>query len=112
MGIVRVYFNQDLRCGLPGLSDVLGSSVLGDARPTDMFMFMNRKRTSLKIMWGGKYLLTMTKKNGGIITLDEIKEIPTQFRGTFLGQRLERGLTSTLQQSVDVWAEARGLRVS
>jgi hypothetical protein len=111
MGIVRVYFNQDLRYGIPGLTEILGSAAT-DARPSDMFMFMNRKRTSLKIIWAGQYLLTMTKRTGGIITLGEIKQIPQVFRGGFMGARLERSLETTLRQSVDVWAEARGLRVS
>lgn len=99
--IARVLFAQDMRLGLPGLTQYVEDNRI-KLKSTDMVLFMNSKQTMCKVLFDGQYLLTVKAKSGKL-TMDEIHRIPSYFRGLFISvqqdSKLARHLDLTLERA-------------
>lgn len=113
MGIARVFFDQALRYGIPGLTELLKSKRVSQKaiQSSDMTMFVNSKRTIVKIFWGGNYLLTFSKGKGeGKITADEIRAIPDFFKGGMTSNKLDTQIRGFLDHDSHIYIDEDGVK--
>lgn len=86
-----------MRNGITGFMNFLEEKKidLNAMGPQDMVMFVNRKKTSIKIVWGRRHLYYYRKlAREGQITVAEILEIPKSFSGQFVAQNRLTGVFS------------------
>lgn len=99
MAIARVFFDSDMRFGITGLTEAAKKQGVKaeTLKETDFLLFMNKKKTSLKIIWGQRYLLNLRKPlDEGKITMEEIMNIPNYFKGKFIAGSAEMVLRKGL----------------
>ncbi len=105
MAVVKVFFDIDMRLGIDGLSKVMKSAGVKPATADDMMMFMNRRKTYVKILWDGRFVLQLRKPNEeGRLTLEEIRTIPGFFKGSFMNSTIEQRIVKTLGTQLKVRA--------
>lgn len=85
MAIVKVFFEADMRLGIPGLNELAGKK----KGPVGGFlMFMNKRKTMAKVIWANQYMLTIRKEHGQI-TMDDINRLPSYFKGNMMSSSVE-----------------------
>jgi hypothetical protein len=112
MSIVKVFLDMPTQYGIPGLTKVLlqNNIVLAAVPSGTMFMFVNRKRTQVKILWDSEYLLHL-RKDRDPWTIEELKKIPMFFKNTMIGPKIEQQLSKYIAKRVSVSVDEAGLRV-
>ena len=102
MSVVRVFEDIDMRLGITGLTELLGKRNTKAHKPDDMFMFINKKKTHVKVVWSEQYCLQFRKQEK--ITVEELKAIPSYFKRQFMDYKAERRAAEILGKSFDVKA--------
>lgn len=94
MAVAKVFFDVSMGYGLPGLTEIARQKKfkVGDGK---FGLFMNRKRTKVKILFDEQTLVSYSKSSGGQITLEELKALPLTFRGEWI--------TDTIGKSIEKW---------
>jgi hypothetical protein len=82
MAIVKVFFEADMRLGIPGLNEIAKKKKSGPMA-SGFLMFMNKKKTMAKIIWAVQYMLTLRKEHGKI-TMDDLRKVPSYFKGEMM----------------------------
>jgi hypothetical protein len=105
MSLVKVFEDVDMRFGITGLGEFLTKHKVKASDANDMFMFINKKKCALKIIWGDRFLLNLRKpSNEGKITIDEIKAIPRYFAKQLMDFKVERRAAEILGATFKVKA--------
>ncbi len=99
MAITKVIFDVPMNLGIPGLTSLAREKKIktGEGR---YILFMNRKRTRVKILLDEETLFVYSPQSGAI-TVDQLKAIPSLFKGgewmaPNTANHLERWLSSPL----------------
>jgi len=82
--IVEFFPNADLRAGHAGLSAVAKEHGLNtdNLKPGEYLVFVNRKRSMLKMYTAGNIIAHLKASGQGLITWRVVKYIPKFFNGT------------------------------
>lgn len=116
MAIAQVFFDQDLRYGIDGMREFLKKKriALKAMNETNFILFLNRKRNQCKMVSfsdRGAYLTTF-KTAKGRMNLNDLKKIPTLYKGTeFINSKMETQLKEFLGHGVTVFTEGAELKV-
>lgn len=94
--IARVFFDQDMRLGLPGLNALIESKKIF-TKKSDALVFVNTKKTMMKCLIERQYLLTVKAKEGRV-SVDDILRIPSLFEGVWMNAKVK----SQLENQLDV----------
>lgn len=108
--IAKVFIDIDMRLGAQGLTEYLKEH-RSKLDPGVMAMFLNRKKTQIKILWNRDFVLSF-RKESGYITIDDIKNIPSYFKSPlFKNRSLEQHFMKHLKESISVELTSEGLKV-
>jgi hypothetical protein len=112
MAVVKVYLDVSMGLGIPGLTKLLEESGIAvHHAPVDtMWMFLNRNRTQIKILWGGVYMLHL-RKSSDPWSIEELKRIPSFFKQSLLSGKIENQLTKYISKRVNVTVDESGIKV-
>jgi len=113
--VVRVYFDQDLRYGLDGLTKICKQKRIGisSMKGDEMVMFINRARKQMKIMWAGRYLFTAYKHAGeGRFRAEDLNEISRNFKADLFNGEMGNRVKNYLGKGLIVVDDGEGLKVS
>lgn len=96
MAVAKLFFDVNMGLGIPGLTNLAREK---RTRPGDgkYLLFMNRKRTKVKILLDEQTLVTYSKASG-VITIEELKALPLTFKGEWISSSIEAKLTSWLKR--------------
>lgn len=77
--ILRVYFDVDMRMGANGLREMCKTKrlAMSHMKDTDFVLFLNRKKTSFKMLSASGYLVSFTGQK--YLTMDDIEKVPQIF---------------------------------
>lgn len=98
MAIVKVFFDVPGGLGLPGLTALAQERKvrIGDGK---FVMFMNRRRSAVKIVLDERSVFCYRKPSGEI-SLEELREIPYLFKQQWMAPTVEGVLTRWLNKPV------------
>lgn len=107
MGIVRAFFDIDMRLGQTGLGQTM---IAAGVKPTaiksgDFVMFMNKKKTMVKVLWDHVYMLQI-RKTEGKISIEDLYRIPDQFKKWGIAGPVEKKILYHLGKPVQMLKEA------
>lgn len=95
MAIAKLVFDVPMNLGLPGLTQLARDKriKIGEGR---YVMFINRNRTKVKILFDDTTLFVYSKPSGRI-EVEELKVLPTLFRGDWI--------TSSISNQLEKWLD-------
>ncbi len=115
MGVVKVFYDQNLSYGVDGFTNVLKAKkiALKAMGENDMVLFINRSRKMYKLFWGTRYILSGRRHAGeGRLEVDDIKNIVKAFRSEILSGKYESTVKNHLGSRLQVWQDETGIQVS
>jgi hypothetical protein len=115
MAIARVYFDQDLRYGIDGFTKELQAKRISQKAiaSDDMTMFVNTRRTHVKIFWAGQFVLSFRKRKGeGKVTVQDLKSIPKCFSSGMFNASVQKHLGNHLEKGIHVVVDDEGLKIA
>lgn len=113
MAVAKVFLDVNMGLGIPGLTKLLEENRIAvKAAHTDtMFMFLNRNRNQVKILWHERFMLHF-RKSEDAITIDELKKIPNYFKAQIITGKIETQLAKFINKKTNVTIDEDGLNVS
>ncbi len=110
MAVVRVFLDVNMGLGIPGLNELIKThGVPQKENSSDMLMFVNSRRTQVKLLWSKKYLLHLRQETP--IKIEDLKRIPAFFSGPILDGKIEGRVHKTLNEKTLIELDANGARV-
>lgn len=102
MAVARVFFDVPMNLGLPGLTR-LATQKRVRITEDKYLMFMNRKRTKVKIICGEHTLLIYSKDQP--ISLTELQQLPVKFKGDWMDAKMSNVIDKWLNSPVTEYGD-------
>lgn len=110
MAIMRVFLDVNMGLGIPWLTELIKThGTPQKENSSDMLMFVNSRRTQIKLLWSKKYLLHLRQETP--IKIEDLKKIPAFFNGPIVGGKIEGRITKTLSEKTLIELNENGARV-
>lgn len=110
MSVVRVFLDVNMGLGIPGLNELIKAhGVPQRENSTDMLMFVNSRRTQIKILWSKKYLLHLRQETP--IKIDDIKRIPMFFKENIIAAKIQGKVNKSLNEKTLISLDEKGTKV-
>lgn len=99
MAIAKVFFDVQANLGLPGLAALIQERKV-KVGAGNYVMFMNRKRTRVKIMFDETTLFAYSKGSDHPITLEELRNLPKVCKGEWVDKKTAETVATWLEKPV------------
>lgn len=110
MAVVRVFLDVNMGLGIPGLNELIKThGVPQKENSSDMLMFVNSRRTQVKILWSKKYMLHLRKEEA--IKLEDIKKIPMFFKEHIIAGKIEGRVSKSLTEKTLISLDENGTSI-